>query len=70
MLAISVATTLVFPVLYMPLIYGSRWVAILLTLRNLMLMALLGWSLMRLYQLGKKPTVPVDTNSIATHPAK
>jgi hypothetical protein len=70
MLAISVATTLVFPVLYMPLIYGSRWVAILLTLRNLMLMVLLGWSLMRLYQLGKKPTVPTDTNSIATHAAK
>lgn len=67
MIAISVATTLVFPVLYMPLIYGSKWVAIILTLRNLMLVVLLGWSIMRLYQLGKKRKDPEDHHPIAPH---
>lgn len=53
MMAISIITTLVFPVFYMPLVNGSRYAAILLTSRNALLVILLAWTIMRLISLGK-----------------
>jgi hypothetical protein len=53
MMAISIMTTLVFPIFYMPLVNGSRYAAILLTSRNVLLVILLGWTIMRLVQLGR-----------------
>lgn len=53
MMAISIMTTLVFPIFYMPLVHGSRYAALLLTSRNVLLVILLGWTIMRLVALGK-----------------
>jgi hypothetical protein len=52
MMAISIMTTMVFPIFYMPLVNGSRYAAILLTSRNILLVMLLGWTIMRLVSLG------------------
>ena len=54
MMAICIMTTMVFPIFYMPLVNGSRYAAILLTSRNVLLVVLLGWTIMRLVQLGQK----------------
>ena len=56
MMAISIMTTLVFPVFYMPLVNGSRYAAVLLTSRNALLVILLGWTIMRLVALGRPNT--------------
>jgi hypothetical protein len=53
MMAISIMTTLIFPVFYLPLVNGSRYAAILLTTRNLLLVVLLGWTVWRLAELGR-----------------
>jgi len=53
MMAISIMTTMVFPIFYMPLVNGSRYAAILLTSRNVLLVVLLGWTIMRLVALGR-----------------
>jgi molybdopterin-binding protein len=52
MMGISIMTTMIFPIFYMPLVNGSRYAAILLTSRNALLLALFGWVIMRLVQLG------------------
>lgn len=44
-LTISVLTTLIFPIFYMPLADGNIAAVMLLTARNLLLVCLLGWSL-------------------------
>ena len=54
MMAISIATTLIFPIFYMPLVHGSRSALMLLSARNVLLVVLLGWAVMRLVSLGKK----------------
>jgi hypothetical protein len=54
MVAISVLTTLVFPILYMPLIAGDPGVALLLTGRNVLLVVLLGWAVRELISLGAR----------------
>jgi hypothetical protein len=54
MMVISIATTLIFPIFYMPLVNGSRFAALLLTSRNVFLVVLLGWAVMRLIDMGKK----------------
>ncbi|SKA88837.1 Protein of unknown function [Agreia bicolorata] len=54
MVAISVLTTFVFPILYMQLIAGHPGVAMLLTGRNLLLVVLLGWAVRELIYLGAR----------------
>ncbi|GAA3877034.1 hypothetical protein GCM10022381_19470 [Leifsonia kafniensis] len=51
MLAIGVLTTLIFPVFYLPLIDGDPAALIVLTVRNAMLIVMLGWSVQRLWML-------------------
>jgi Glycosyltransferase family 87 len=48
MLVISVLTTLVFPIFYLPLVDGDPLALALLTLRNGLLVVLLGWAVARL----------------------
>jgi hypothetical protein len=60
--AISLLTTLVFPVFYLPLIHGDTGAVLLLTLRNGLLVVLLGWSVVALWRmagLGSRASVPV-----------
>jgi hypothetical protein len=60
--AISLLTTLVFPVFYMPLIAGDIGALLLLTLRNGLLVLLLGWSVAALWRMaapGPRAAVPV-----------
>lgn len=67
MMAISIMTTMVFPIFYMPLVNGSRYAAILLTSRNALLVILLGWTIMRLIALGR--TTGKSTDFAAIRPA-
>lgn len=54
-MAIAVLTTLIFPVLYLPLIDGDPFALVLLTLRNVLLIALLAWSVTTLVRLSRAP---------------
>lgn len=60
MMAISILTTMVFPIFYMPLVNGSRYAAILLTSRNVLLVVVLGWAIMRLVSLGRARSKQMD----------
>ncbi len=51
MLAISVLTTLIFPVFYLPLVDGDPFAVLLLTARNMLLVVMLGWSVLALSRL-------------------
>ncbi len=53
MLAIGGLTTLIFPILYLPLIDGDPFALMLLTARNALLVALLGWSVLRLWSMAR-----------------
>jgi hypothetical protein len=68
MMLISIATTLIFPIFYMPLVNGSRFAALLLTSRNVLLVVLLGWAVMRLVEMGKKQ--PAANDLAATIPQR
>lgn len=48
-LAIGGLTTLVFPIFYLPLVHGDAGAVLLLTLRNGLLVVLLGWSVAALW---------------------
>jgi hypothetical protein len=64
-LAIGGLTTLVFPIFYLPLVHGDPGAVLLLTLRNGLLVVLLGWSVAALYsaaRLGSRASVPVSRN--------
>jgi hypothetical protein len=49
-LAIGGLTTLVFPIFYLPLVHGDPGAVLLLTLRNGLLVLLLGWSMVALWR--------------------
>lgn len=51
MLTISLLTTLIFPIFYLPLIDGDLFSLLLLTARNALLIVLLGWSVVVLARL-------------------
>ena len=55
---ISVLTTLIFPVFYLPLVAGEPGAVLLLTARNLLLVVLLGWAVRALAHLVRS-TAPV-----------
>jgi hypothetical protein len=59
MLVISGLTTLVFPVFYLPLIAGDPFSLVLLTLRNGLLVVLLGWAVLTLVRLVLATPPPV-----------
>ena len=51
MLGISVLTTLIFPVFYLPLVDGDPFAVLLLSVRNALLVVMLGWSVLALARL-------------------
>jgi len=67
MLAISVLTTLIFPIFYLSLIDGDPLAVLLLTARNLLVIALFGWSVRGLVRLlrAATPRVPADGRPLA-----
>lgn len=66
LLAISLLTTLVFPVFYLALIDGNLFALTLLTLRNVLLIVLFGWAVLTLLQLGARSTAPSATSASST----
>jgi hypothetical protein len=60
MLAIGFITTLIFPVLYMPLENGNLAAAALLTARNLLLVVLLIWAVRELFHLARSARAPAQ----------
>jgi hypothetical protein len=54
LIAIAVATFFVYPLFYYELSHNNPLMALVLTLRNALLVLLLGWSSRRLYQLGTR----------------
>ena len=54
MIAISLLTTMVFPIFYMPLIDGNPVVALMLTGRNMLVVVLLGWAVREIIYLGAR----------------
>jgi hypothetical protein len=65
-LAIGGLTTLVFPIFYLPLVHGDVGAVLLLTLRNGLLVVLLGWSVLALWRtarVGSRASVPVGRSA-------
>lgn len=60
MAAVCLATTLVFPILYMPLIDADPFAATVLLVRNVMVCGLFVWSLVALWRAGTASTAPRD----------
>ena len=65
LLVIAGLTTLVFPVVYLPLVAGDPVSLVLLTLRNGLLVVLLGWAVVALVQLVRTPGTPSLTTTDA-----
>jgi hypothetical protein len=65
-LAIGGLTTLVFPIFYLPLVHADAGAVLLLTLRNGLLVVLLGWSVGALWRAagaGSRASVPVHRSA-------
>ncbi|WP_284979326.1 glycosyltransferase family 87 protein [Arthrobacter sp. fls2-241-R2A-200] len=62
LIAIAVATYFIYPLFYDALSHNNPWMALVLSIRNVLLVVLFFWSAHRLYALGRKP-------SVATEPA-
>jgi len=58
LIAIAVATYFIYPLFYDALSHNNPWMALVLTIRNVLLVVLFLWSVRRLYSLGKKTAVP------------
>jgi hypothetical protein len=54
LIAIAVATYFIYPLFYDALSHNNPWMALVLTIRNILLVVLFLWSVRRLYLLGKK----------------
>jgi hypothetical protein len=54
LLVAALLTRLVFPIGYPALLEGSGWVVIVLVMRNLLVVALLGWTLWQLVRMGSR----------------
>lgn len=63
LIAIGVATYFIYPLFYDALSHNNPWMALVLTVRNVLLVILLCWSVRRLYLLGKK--IPADEPAAA-----
>ena len=58
LIAIAVATYFIYPLFYDALSHNTPWMALVLTIRNVLLVVLFLWSVRRLYSLGRKTAVP------------
>jgi len=58
LIAIAVATYFIYPLFYDALSHNNPWMALVLTIRNVLLVVLFLWSVRRLYSLGRKTAVP------------
>lgn len=67
LIAIALATFLVYPMFYWELSHNDPAMALVLTLRNALLVVLLWWSVRRLYQLGSRR--PASAPATAPAPA-
>jgi hypothetical protein len=54
LIAIAVATYFIYPLFYDALSHNNPWMALVLSIRNVLLVVLFLWSLRRLYLLGRK----------------
>jgi hypothetical protein len=54
LIAIAAATYFIYPLFYDALSHNNPWMALVLTVRNVLLVVLFCWSVRRLYLLGKK----------------
>ncbi len=54
LIVIAVATYFIYPLFYDALSHNNPWMALVLTIRNVLLVVLFLWSVRRLYSLGKK----------------
>jgi hypothetical protein len=69
MLVTAGLTTLIYPVFYDALRYDlNPVIAALLTVRNLLVVSIYGWSLLRLWQLSRKTAGTAGTPSLAGSP--
>lgn len=57
LIVIAVATYFIYPLFYDALSHNNPWMALVLTIRNVLLVVLFFWSARRLYSLGRKPSV-------------
>ena len=58
LIAIAVATYFIYPLFYDALSHNNPWMALVLTIRNVLLVVLFLWSVRRLYSLGRKTAAP------------
>jgi hypothetical protein len=58
LIAIAVATFFIYPLFYDALSHNNPWMALVLTIRNVLLVVLFFWSVRRLYLLGRKTPTP------------
>lgn len=56
LIVIAVATYFIYPLFYDALSHNNPWMALVLTIRNVLLVVLFFWSARRLYSLGRKPS--------------
>ncbi|MCR1162236.1 DUF2029 domain-containing protein [Paenarthrobacter sp. UW852] len=60
LIAIAVATFFIYPLFYDALSHNNPLMAMVLTIRNVLLVVLFFWSARRLYSLGRKPSVVAE----------
>ncbi|MFT2817571.1 glycosyltransferase 87 family protein [Leifsonia sp. A12D58] len=63
LLAIGVLTTLIFPVFYLPLVDGDPFALVLLTARNLLLIAVFAWSVRALWRMLRPAQSHISTTA-------
>ncbi|MGR0160660.1 glycosyltransferase 87 family protein [Paenarthrobacter nitroguajacolicus] len=56
LIVIAIATYFIYPLFYDALSHNNPWMALVLTIRNVLLVVLFFWSARRLYSLGRKPS--------------
>jgi hypothetical protein len=57
LIVIAVATYFIYPLFYDALSHNNPWMALVLSIRNVLLVVLFFWSARRLYSLGRMPSV-------------
>jgi hypothetical protein len=64
LIAIAIATFLVYPLFYDALSHNNPLMALVLTIRNVLLVVLFCWSMRRLYLLGKREPAPAAATAL------
>jgi len=68
-LAIAALTQLVYPYLYLFLLYSQWWMVLVLTVRNVLLLVLLGWVVRELWRSGTRVAEGAMTDGVARRAA-